>query len=53
MYVKYIYMQKIYILINKRKKVGLKHYNGPNVFIKYLNDMQDFYKNIEEYNPGK
>ena len=22
-------------------------------FIKYSNDMQDFYKNINEYNPGK
>ena len=27
--------------------------NEPKAFIEYLNDMQDVYKNIEEYNPGK
>ena len=29
------------------------HYNDPEVFMEYSNDMQDAYKNIEEYNPGK
>ena len=51
-------MQKIHIkkyqyLINKREKVGLDHFNDPRAFIEYLNDMQDVYKKIEDYNPGK
>ena len=51
-------MQKIHArqyqyLINKRGKVGLKHYDDPKVFIEYSKDMQDLYKNIEEYNLGK
>ena len=54
--IKYIYIQKIQYeekyqyLINKRKKVGLKHYDDPKSFIEYSNDMQDVHKNIEEYN---
>ena len=39
-------------LINKREKVGLNHFNDPKVFLEYSN-MQDVYKNIEEYNPIK
>ena len=44
----YIYQ----FLINNREKVGLKNYNDPRAFIVYSNDMQDAYKNIEEYNPN-
>lgn len=33
--------------------VGLKHFNYSNVFIVYSNDIQDVYKNIDEYNPEK
>ena len=40
-------------MINKRKNKDWKHFNEPKAFIEYLNDMQDVYKNIEEYNPGK
>ena len=29
------------------------HYDDLKAFIEYSNDMQDVYKNIEEYNPGK
>ena len=32
---------------------GLKHYDDPKAFIEYSNEMQDVYKNIEEYNLGK
>ena len=52
-------MQKIHMkkknqyLINKREKVGLNHFNDPKAFIEYSNDMQDVYKNIEDYNPIK
>ena len=40
-------------LINKRENTGLKHFNDCKVFIEYSNDMNDIYKNIEEYNPSK
>ena len=53
LYAKDPYEAKYPFLINKREKVGLKHYDNPKVFIEYSNDMQDVYKNIEEYNPGK
>ena len=46
-------LSKYRYLINKRGKVGLNHYDNPKAFIEYSNDMQDVYKNIEEYNPGK
>ena len=39
--------------MNKRESIGLKHFNDPKEFIEYSNDMQDVYKNIDEYNPGK
>ena len=44
---------KYQYLINRREKVGLNHFNDPKAFMEYSNDMQDVYKNIEEYNPGK
>ena len=47
------YETKYQYLINKREKVGIDHFNDPKVFMKYSNDMQDVYKNIETYNPGK
>ena len=39
--------------MNKRESIGLKHFNDPKEFIEYSNDMQDVYKNIDEYNSGK
>ena len=47
------YGAKYQMLINKRESTGLKYLNDPKVFIKYSNDMDDIYKNIEEYNPIK
>ena len=41
------------MLINKREYTGLKHFNDSKAFIEYSNDMDDIYKNIEEYNPNK
>ena len=35
------YEAKYQYLINKREKVGLKHYHDPKAFIEYSNDMQD------------
>ena len=40
-------------MINKREKVGLNHFNDPKAFMEYSNDMQDVYKNIEDYNTIK
>ena len=40
-------------LINKREKLGLKHYDNFKAFVEYLNDTQDVYKNIEEHDPRK
>ena len=47
------YEAKYHYLINKREKVGLKHYDDPKAFIEYSNYMQNVYKNIEEYNLRK
>ena len=33
--------------------MGLDHFNDPKGFVEYSNDMEDVYKNIEEYNLGK
>ena len=53
LYAKGPYETKYQYLINKREKVGLDHFNDPKTFMEYSNDMQDVYKNIEEYNPIK
>ena len=41
---------KYQFLINKIESTGLTHFNDYKFFIEYLNDMDDIYKNIEEYN---
>ena len=53
LYAKDPYEKKYQYLINKCEKVGLDHFNDPKAFMEYSNDMQDVYKNIEDYNPGK
>ena len=53
MYAKDPYEVKYQFLINKRESTGLKHFNDPDAFIEYSNDMQDVYKNIKEYNVDK
>ena len=53
MYAKDPYEAKYQFLINKRYSTGLKHFNDPKAFIEYSNDIQDVYKNIEEYNLNK
>ena len=39
--------------INKRKSTGLNHFKDSKAFVEYLNNMDDIYKNIQEYNPNK
>ena len=55
---KYLYARDPYgakyqFSINKRESIELKHFNDPKFYIEYSNDMQNFYKNIEEYNIWK
>ena len=52
-YAKDLYEAKYQFSINKRESTGLKHLNNCKAFIEYSNDMQDVYKKINEYNPGK
>ena len=53
LYAKNPYEKKYQYLINKSEKVGINHFNDPKAFMEYSNDMQDVYKNIEDYNPIK
>ena len=53
LYAKDPYEAKYQYLINKREKAVLNHYDDPKAFMEYSNDMQDVYKKIEEYSPGK
>ena len=53
LYAKDLYEAKYQYLINNREKVELNHFDDYKAFIEYSNDMQDVYKNIEDYNPGK
>ena len=52
LYAKDPYLKNPY-LISKREKVGLDHFNYPKAFMEYSNDMQDVYKNTEDYNLEK
>ena len=53
LYAKDPYEAKYKYLINKREKVGLDHFDDHKAFIEYSDDMQNVYKNIEDYNLGK
>ena len=53
LYAKDPYETKYQYLINKREKLGLDHFDDPKAFMEYSNDIQDVYKNIEDYNPIK
>ena len=53
LYAKDPYDKKYQYLINKREKVGINHFNDPKAFMEYSNNMQDVYKNIEDYKPIK
>ena len=53
LYVKGPYEAKYQYIIKKREKVGSNNYDDPKAFMEYSNDMEDVYKNVEEYNAGK
>ena len=53
MHVRDLNEPKYQFLINKREDVGIKHVNGPDVFIVCSNTMDDVYENINDYNPNR
>ena len=53
LFVKDPYEAKYQLLINTRKSASIKHFNDSKAFIKYSNDIDDIYKNIEEYNANE
>ena len=53
LYSKDPYEAKYQYLLKKHEKVRLNHCCDPKPFIEYSNDMQDIYKNIDEYNIDK
>ena len=53
LYAKDLHEAKYQFLINKRESTDLNHFNDSKAFIKYSNDEDDIYENIEEYNPNK
>ena len=53
LYAKDPFETKYQYLIKKLEKVGLDHFDDPKAFMEYSNDMQDVYKNIEDYDPIK
>ena len=44
---------KYQFVIKKCEDVGTKHFNDSKAFIEYSNDLNDIYKNIEEYSTNK
>ena len=44
---------KYQFLIKKCEDAGIKHYNDPNVFIECSNTMDNFYEDIDNYNPKR
>ena len=53
LYAKDPYEAKYQFLINKTESTWLKHFKDSKAFIEHSNNMDDIYKNIEEYNPNK
>ena len=53
LYAKDPYEVKYQFLIHNKQSTGLKHFNDFKAFIEYCNNMDDIYKNIEEYSPNK
>ena len=50
LYTKDPYEVKYQLLIFKHENVVLKNCNDPNAFTEYSSDMNDSYKNIDDYN---
>ena len=48
----YLLKQNI-IFFKKRESLGLIYLNDSKAIFEYSNDMDDVYKNFEQYNPNK
>ena len=44
---------KYQLLIKKSEDAEIKHLNDPSAFIGYSNNINDFYNNIDDYNPKR
>ena len=53
LYAKHWYEAKYQLLIKKGESTGLKYLSNSKNFIEYSSNMNDIYKNIEEYIPNK
>ena len=53
LYAKDSYGAKYQLLIKKQENTCLNHLNDSRTFTEYSKDMDDIYKNIEEYNSNK
>ena len=53
LYAKDPYEAKYQLLINKTENTGLKYLSDSKSFLENSNDMDDIYKNIEDYNLNK
>ena len=53
MYAKDLSDPKYEYLIKSRENVGKKHLNDSNAFIECSNTIDDFYKNIDDYNRNR
>ena len=48
-----LFQSKYQLFINARQNVGIKERKTPNVLIDYSQTIDDFFENLEEYNPIK
>ena len=53
LYVKDLSQLKYEFFIKKGENVGIDHFNDPNISIECSNTMDDFYENIDDYNPSR
>ena len=53
LYAKDLSKPKYEFLIRKCEDVRIKYCNDPNAFIDCSNTMDDFYENINDYNPNR
>ena len=45
--------QNIFISLKKQQEIGREEHKDPKALIEYLNNMENVYKNTEEYYPDR
>ena len=53
LYLKHLFESKYQLLISAREKAGIKKLKNPKAVTDYLQIIDDFYENLEHYNPTK